>query len=187
MDGKPGSNELAALRELAAAGAARLRTASQWESWLRHAERFAYLGFTNTMLVWAQRPDAGVLHEYAGWKRLGRQVVRGEQGVKIISAAQPEHVTTLFDLAQTKGQAIVVRGTEQRYGGTHSGTWEALTRLAFRAGFAVTATRAVDAPTIRWESNTILATSGDPGSLRDRSRMCWCTATGSIVGSSASR
>jgi DNA primase len=106
MNSEPDRDDLAALRALAVAGASRLRTASQWQSWLRHAERFVHLGFANTMLVWAQRPDAVLLHGYAGWKRLGRQVIRGEHGTQIISTRKPERVITLFDLEQTEGRAI---------------------------------------------------------------------------------
>jgi len=61
------------------AGAAALRTGEQWRSLLYRTERFGQLGFTNTMLVWAQCPDAIQVHDYAEWKRLGRQVIRGEQ------------------------------------------------------------------------------------------------------------
>jgi len=97
-DGVAGVEPLAAL---AAAGTAALRTGEQWRSLLFRTERFGQLGFTNTMLIWAQCPDAILVHDYATWKRLGRQVIRGEQGIRILGDSG--QVTTVFDLLQTTG------------------------------------------------------------------------------------
>jgi DNA primase len=161
MSSEPNTAELSVLRELAAAGAAGLRTASQWQSWLWHAERFAYLGFTNTMLVWAQRPDAVLLHDYAGWKRLGCQVTGGEHGIRIISASGTGKVVSLFDLTQTEGPATVVKSHKGASSGIRPGSQDALTALALRAGYRVAGIRPVETPTIDWEAKTIRATSGD--------------------------
>lgn len=119
--------EIARLRALAVAGAGALRTPGQWEAWLRRAAQFADLGFTNTMLIWAQDPDAVLVHDYAGWKRRGRQVNRGERGIRIIVPGRSEHVTTVFDLLQTNGkpQAVLMKTAE--YGET--ARWQALASL----------------------------------------------------------
>ena len=130
--------EITQLRSLALAGAGALRTGRQWEAWLHRAERFADLGFVNTMLTWAQCPEAIVLHDYAEWKRLGRQVNRGERGIRLIKPARGqrvghEHVTTVFDLMQTSGEPQPVRLERKKYGGKpQPESWRALASLALR-------------------------------------------------------
>jgi DNA primase len=132
--------EIARLRALAMAGAGALRTGQQWQAWLDHAERFADLGFVNTMLVWAQRPDAVLVRDYAQWQRLGRQVKRGERGIRLVTATRDrrvgrEHVTTVFDLLQTNGKPRAVRVKRTRYGGKlRPESWRALASLALPDG-----------------------------------------------------
>jgi DNA primase len=118
------------LTALSTAGAAALRTGEQWRSLLHRTERFGQLGFTNTMLIWAQCPDAIQVHDYARWKRLGRQVIRGEHGIRILG--NDGHVTTVFDLVQTTGnqQPVLIRGAKN---GAKPGpeSWRTLARLAW--------------------------------------------------------
>jgi hypothetical protein len=112
------------LKTLAAGGAAALRTGEQWQSLLYRTSRFGELGFTNTMLIWAQCPDAIQVHDYADWKRLGRQVIRGERGIRIVN--DRDQVTNVFDLLQTTGepQPVQIKGAE-----VSSGSWRALAAL----------------------------------------------------------
>jgi DNA primase len=124
-DGVTGSEPLAAL---AAAGAAALRTGEQWRSLLFRTERFGQLGFTNTMLIWAQCPDAILVHDYAAWKRQGRQVIRGEQGIRILG--DRGQVTTVFDLLQTTGEphAVLIKRADGEKAG--AGRWQTMAGLA---------------------------------------------------------
>jgi DNA primase len=132
---------LTRLHALARSGAGGLRTSQQWEAWLRRAGRFAPFGFTNTMLIWAQNSDAVLLHDYRGWQRLGRQVVRGERGIRLIvtgSERQEERAGTFFDLLQTEGKPVLLRPAGQAIAAAPwPGSREALTSLALRAGFRV--------------------------------------------------
>lgn len=122
-------SEIFRLHALAMAGAGALRTGQQWEAWLHRAERFASFGFVNTMLIWAQCPDALLLHDYAGWKRLDRQVIRSERGIRIIWRGQ---VTTVFDLLQTTGKPQAVRMNVPAHRGKPSADrWRALAALGF--------------------------------------------------------
>ncbi len=136
-DGSP--DELVRLRRFARGGAAALSTGCQWEAFLRRAARTAAFGFTNVMLIWAQRPDAVELRDYQGWQRAGRQVIRGERGVSVIIPARPgrgdgpgrpERAGTVFDVAQTRGRngdpAMV-----------HVNVWKAVAALALREGVHV--------------------------------------------------
>jgi DNA primase len=122
--------EAARLTALASAGAAALRTAEQWRSLLYRTDQFGHLGFTNTMLIWAQCPDAVVVHDYAAWKKLGRQVIRGERGIRIL--ADRGHVTTVFDLLQTTGepQPVLINRTDG-HGKPGAESWQTLARLVW--------------------------------------------------------
>ena len=118
------AEEVVALRSLVLAGAGELRTGEQWQGWLYHAERSASLGFWNTMLIWAQRPEATDLHDYDGWKRLGRQVTRGEHGIRLIRHGR---LTTVFDVAQTSGEPYAVLRRRPESGGkVRPEAWRAL-------------------------------------------------------------
>ncbi|MEV5831552.1 toprim domain-containing protein [Spirillospora sp. NPDC052242] len=74
-----------------------------WEQWLEDARHHARFGFINTLLIPAQRSSAIDVRSYDDWQRLGRQVLRGEAGIRIISTrGRPRPV---FDIAQTSGEA----------------------------------------------------------------------------------
>ncbi|MEU8803280.1 toprim domain-containing protein [Spirillospora sp. NPDC048819] len=76
----------------------------EWETWLEHASRHGRYGFTNTLLIPAQRPSATDVRSYDAWQKEGRQVRRGETGIRIISTRGKPR--TVFDVEQTDGEAI---------------------------------------------------------------------------------
>jgi DNA primase len=150
--------EAARLTALVMAGAAALRTGEQWRSLLYRTERFGQLGFTNTMLVWAQCPDAIQVHDYAEWKRLGRQVIRGEQGIRILGGST--RITTVFDLLQTTGepQPVLIKRAEN---GTKPGpeSWRTLARLVWPDAPSAEAVSSLTGPLIEAEGETVAAAS----------------------------
>ncbi|MEU8804833.1 toprim domain-containing protein [Spirillospora sp. NPDC048819] len=76
----------------------------RWDAWLVHASRHGRYGFTNTLLIPAQRRSATDVRSYDAWQKAGRQVRRGETGIRIISTrGRPRAV---FDIEQTEGAAI---------------------------------------------------------------------------------
>ncbi|WP_138640723.1 toprim domain-containing protein [Actinomadura geliboluensis] len=74
-----------------------------WDEWLLQASRHGRYGFTNTLLITAQRPTATDVRSYDSWQKQGRQVRRGETGVRIISTRGRGR--TVFDVDQTDGKA----------------------------------------------------------------------------------
>ncbi|MVZ99038.1 toprim domain-containing protein [Actinomadura sp. LD22] len=75
-----------------------------WAAWLEQASRHGRYGFTNTLLIPAQRPTATDVRSYDDWLKLGRQVRRGETSICILSrSGKPRPV---FDVEQTDGAAI---------------------------------------------------------------------------------
>jgi DNA primase len=72
-----------------------------WTWWLERAATYGQYGFTNTLLISAQSRFAIQLRTYDEWKAHGRHVLKGEQGIRILSrSGKPRSV---FDLAQTDG------------------------------------------------------------------------------------
>lgn len=153
-----GSSLLPRLHALAASGTERLRTSSHWEAWLHRAERFSSFGWENTMLIWAQAPDAVRLATYQDWKRRGRQVLSGASAIRLIVRGKggQEDVRMFFDLFQTEGRPVRVpqpRGALDDIG-ADGHVWDTLRDLVGREGFR-TVVRA-DADTgIDWERRII--------------------------------
>jgi len=56
-----------------------------WRAWLRTAARFHQYSFLNTLLIHAQRPDATHVAGYRVWQSLGRQVDKGQRGIRILA------------------------------------------------------------------------------------------------------
>ena len=153
-----GSSLLPRLHALAASGTAGMRTSAQWEAWLRRAERFSSFGFTNTMLIWAQAPDAVLLRTYNDWRKAGRQVLAGSTGIRLITGDGDgaERVASFFDLLQTEGKPVRVpqpRGALDDIG-ADGHVWETLASLAEREGFRVVLGEAGTG--IDWEKRAVM-------------------------------
>ncbi|MFC5744044.1 toprim domain-containing protein [Actinomadura rugatobispora] len=108
----PGDELLpAVLRGVAAREAARLRDGTlPWTWWLELAARFGLrYGFTDTLLIAAQWRAATDVRSYGAWRSAGRQVRRGETGIRILadvldaSTANGTGPRAVFDISQTDG------------------------------------------------------------------------------------
>lgn len=137
MTGRPAeSNQSIVLQELhdrLAAAVDQLGSGEQWQAWLAFARGFHRYSFNNLLLIWSQRPDATAVASYRTWQAKGRQVRRGELGLRILAPilrrvpvlddqdrpvrdnnGSPQHrqkVTgyrpvPVFDVAQTDGPPI---------------------------------------------------------------------------------
>ena len=62
-----------------------LVTGEDWAAWLRLAARLPGLGFTNVLLVAAQRPGATFVAGYQAWQAQGRHVRNGEPGIQVFA------------------------------------------------------------------------------------------------------
>lgn len=107
-------------------GIAALVTGEDWRRMMEVASRFHRYSLWNTLAILVQRPDATHVAGYRMWQRVGRQVLRGEQGIKILApCTYPVHredddendatarvlrgfkVVHVFDVSQTDGAALV--------------------------------------------------------------------------------
>lgn len=62
-----------------------LSTSDNWMKWLRVAKQFHRYSFGNQVLIAMQFPDAKEIAGYRSWQALGRQVRKGEKGIRILA------------------------------------------------------------------------------------------------------
>jgi DNA primase len=94
-----------------------------WQSWLDGADHHGKYGVANTLLIGQQMKDATTVLPYEEWQARGRQVVKGEQAIRILSVRGNSR--PVFDLSQTTGEPqpqAPDRSPEQ--------TWACLVKLA---------------------------------------------------------
>src|ERR1700734_2144857 len=77
--------QVAELRNRADGQIRSLVTGEDWTAWLRLAARLPGLGFTNVLLVAAQRPSATFVAGYQEWQAQGRHVRNGEPGIQVFA------------------------------------------------------------------------------------------------------
>lgn len=157
--------ELDAMHDRLVVGVSSLVDGEQWRAWLRVAAKFRTYSFNNTILLFQQRPDATRVAGYKTWQSLGRQVNKGETGIRIfapvtrrveksdrngrpvvdaqgnpVTAVQMVGVkpTSVFDISQTSGEPLMEQPRGERLTGqAPEGLWDALTRFAESRGYTV--------------------------------------------------
>lgn len=96
-----------------------IRTNEEWLNYLSFHSRFHNYSFGNSMLIYAQRPNATYVAGYTAWLRMGRFVKKGEKAIKIFAPVkykiQKEEdeendyyitgfkLASVFDISQTDG------------------------------------------------------------------------------------
>jgi hypothetical protein len=76
---------LEALHERLVEEVRKIRTGADWKAWLDAAAKLHTYSFRNILLITRQQPDATTVAGYTTWKRLGRQVNKGEKGIEIFA------------------------------------------------------------------------------------------------------
>lgn len=100
-------------------GVANLMSSAGWQAALTFRNQFHSYSFLNSLLILAQRPDATLVCGYRKWQQLGRQVRKGESGIRILAPLlrKDEHdpdkkvligfkEVRVFDIRQTDGDPI---------------------------------------------------------------------------------
>lgn len=75
--------EMEELHNTLTAAVEQLRDSVTWTAYLRFARSFHRYSFANLLLIWAQRPEATQVAGYRAWQAKGRQVRKGERGIRI--------------------------------------------------------------------------------------------------------
>lgn len=65
-------------------GLASISTDSEWLNFLRFQSLFYQYSYSNAILIYLQNPEATFVKGYRAWNKLGRYVVKGGKGLKIL-------------------------------------------------------------------------------------------------------
>lgn len=76
--------EMEALHQQLAEGVEALRNSETWRAYLRFCRTFHRYSFGNLLLIFMQCPEATMVAGYRAWQAKGRQVRKGERGLRII-------------------------------------------------------------------------------------------------------
>ncbi|GAA3598556.1 ArdC family protein [Kribbella ginsengisoli] len=94
----------------------RLRSGDDWKRWLKAAAQFHQYSFGNVLLIQLQRPDATRVAGYGDWQKLGRQVIRGETGIKILAPVWSRKTDTVAHAEQDQPQDREAKPAKVRSG-----------------------------------------------------------------------
>lgn len=134
-----------------------ITTGDDWRGMLEVAARFHHYSANNVFLIMLQRPDATRVAGYRTWQSLGRQVRKGERGIRILAPCRytysttdeetgEEHrhqgirgftTTTVFDLAQTDGDDLPDVAPVLLEGDGCAGLWDCLAAQVKEAGYTL--------------------------------------------------
>jgi hypothetical protein len=94
--------------QLLEAGVDQILTSDGFQRYLDLMSRFHQYSHGNVLLIMSQNPDATMVAGYRQWQQLGRQVRRGERGMRILAP----HKQRISDDVQDEEDVInyVIRG-----------------------------------------------------------------------------
>ncbi len=91
-----------------------LRGSEAWTAWLDTAAKFHHYSLNNQLLIAGQRPDATLVAGYEAWKTHGRQVRKGEKGIRILAPItrrrDPDPTQNPTTVGETGEQKRVIAG-----------------------------------------------------------------------------
>ncbi|GGJ55733.1 ArdC-like ssDNA-binding domain-containing protein [Deinococcus roseus] len=114
-------------------------------AYLKYLATFHQYSYRNTILIQMQNPMATQVASYQDWKKRGRQVKKGEKGIRIMVPCTRKNPTTgeremtgitfgtIFDVAQTEGQDLPTLAREVQGNFSHAD----LQTLVERCGYPV--------------------------------------------------
>lgn len=98
-------------------------SSDKYKEYLRFLGMFHNYSFNNVMLILMQMPDASLVAGYKTWQKLGRNVKKGEHGIRILAPCPHKRTievdgddkevcfttfrpTSVFDVSQTEGDEL---------------------------------------------------------------------------------
>ena len=151
-DGKTQKERIQEITEQLEAGVAAVFESDACKAYLKCMSKFHNYSLNNTLLIALQRPDASLCASYTSWQKdHGRQVRKGEKGIKIIAPCKYKveleekdedgnqkiaertgfKVVTTFDISQTEGPELPTVGVNELVGevGDYRKLFKALTEM----------------------------------------------------------
>ena len=132
---------------------AAIHDSESFRRWLDVSSRFHTYSLSNQLLIALQHPDATRVAGFHTWRRLGRQVRKGEKGIAIMvphvrtvrddEGNEERRVTSfgtghVFDVSQTDGEPLPEFEVPVLEGDEGGELWEGLSRFAAEQAVAVT-------------------------------------------------
>ncbi len=150
--GKTQKERIKEITEQLEAGVTAVFESDAYKAYLKCMSKFHNYSLNNTLLIALQRPDASLVAGYQAWKKdHGRQVRKGEKGIKIIAPCKYKveleekdddgnqkiaeytgfKIATVFDVAQTDGKELPSIGVNELAGdvGGYRKLFNALTEI----------------------------------------------------------
>ena len=143
-------------RERLAEAVERMADSETFGAWLRARATFHDYSFGNVCLIVSQRPDATQVAGYKAWQKLGRQVRKGEHGIRILAPCRVKasetaeaggerdvyrvvgfRVVAVFDVAQTDGEPLATLDYRPLEGDAPAEMVELLEKVAANAGLRI--------------------------------------------------
>jgi len=151
------ADKLTEAHDLLVSSVESLTSGEDWARMLEVAGRFTRYSAGNVFLIAVQRPDATRVAGYRTWQSLGRQVRRGEHGIRILAPCRyvsavvtdddgSEHklygvrgftTTTVFDVSQTDGAELPDVGPTLLEGDGVAGFWDGLAAQVTALGYSL--------------------------------------------------
>ena len=151
-DGKTQKERIQEITEQLEAGVAAVFESDAYKAYLNCMSKIHNYSLNNTLLIALQRPDASLCASYTSWQKdHGRQVRKGEKGIKIIAPCKYKveleekdedgnqkiaertgfKVVTTFDISQTEGPELPTVGVNELVGevGDYRKLFKALTEM----------------------------------------------------------
>ena len=103
------------------AGVRDLFASDRWKNYLEFLAKFHRYSANNTIAIYLQRPTASLVASFSDWRRKGRNVKKGEHGIKILAPHTVKdvdddtgeikqrlgfHIAYCFDVSQTDGKDL---------------------------------------------------------------------------------
>ena len=122
---------IAELSELLEKGVQEIFESRTYAEWLAFSAKFSIYSVDNQVLIFRQMPNATYVMGYKGWQGLGRNVKKGEKGIRILAPSIKElkkpngeketvipyyFPVYVFDVSQTDGRAIPTPAAELTQG-----------------------------------------------------------------------
>lgn len=87
-------------------GVQSILTSENYMNYLKFLSSFHSYSLNNTILIYHQKPDASLVDGYRKWQSLGRQVRKGEKGIKIIAPAPVKVMTERQKIDSETGEPV---------------------------------------------------------------------------------
>lgn len=145
-------------RERLEAATRALMDSDGWKKWLETRSKFHSYSLGNQLLIAFQCPEASQVAGYKTWQKLGRQVRKGEKGLKILApctypVAKVTHedgseetirrargfrAVSVFDVSQTDGEPLPELPKSPLEGDSHASYLPTLEGYAAELGYSIT-------------------------------------------------